>query len=66
MIRAAILHDAQAPGRDLILNAMVEQDHRIRHVLLESLPGEESLAALARDHRGHALVLQPPEQASQF
>ena len=48
------------------MDAVVEQDHRIRDVLLEPLPGQQALAALARDHGGDALVLQPPEQPPQL
>ena len=48
------------------MNAVVEQDHCIRHVFLEPLPGQQALAALACDHRGHASVFQPPEQPPQF
>jgi hypothetical protein len=66
VIRAAVLHDAQAARRDLIVDAVVQQDHRIRDVLFEALLGQEALAAFARDHRGDALVLQPPEQPPQL
>ncbi len=48
------------------MDAVVEQDHGIRYVLLEPLFGQQAVAALARDHRGDALVLQPPEQPSQL
>ena len=66
MVGAAVLDHAQAARRDLIVDAVVEQDHRIRDVLLEPLPGQGAVAALARDHGGDALVLQPSEQPSQF
>ena len=66
VVRAAVLDHAQAARRDLIVDAVVEQDHGIRDVLLEPLPGQGTLATLARDHGGDALVLQPPEQPSQF
>ena len=66
MVRAAVFDHTQAARRDLIVDAVVEQDHRIRDVLLESLPGQEAVAALARDHGGDALVLQPPEQPPQL
>ena len=62
----AVLDHAQPARRDLIVNAVVEQDHRIRHVLLEPLPRQQALAALACDHGGHAPVFQPPEQPPQF
>ena len=66
VMRAAVLDDAQPARRDLIVNAVVEEDHRIRDVLLEALAGQRALAALAGDHGGHALVLQPAEEPPQF
>ncbi len=61
--RAAILDDPQPPRRDLLVDAVVEQDHAVGDVLFEPVPGEGALAALAGDDRGHAAVLQPAEQA---
>ena len=66
VVGAAVFDDAQAPRRDLIVDAMVEQNHRVRDVFLESLPGEGPLAALARDDGRDALLLQPAEQPSQL
>ena len=66
VVRTAVLDDTQAARRDLIVDAMVEQDHRVRHVLLEALPGQQAFATLARDHGGDAPVFQPPEQPTQF
>ena len=64
--RATILHHAQSPRGDLIVDSVVEQDHAIGHVLLQPVAGQRSLATLARDDRRHAAVLQPAEQAPQF
>ena len=64
--RAAVLDDAQAPGGDLVDDPVVEQDHAIGDVLLETVAGERVLAALAGDDRGDAAVLQPAEQAPQL
>jgi hypothetical protein len=66
VVGAAVLHYSQAARRHLVVDAVVEQDHGIRHVLLEPLPRQEALAALARNHGGHPLVLQPPEQPPQL
>ena len=66
VIGAAVFHHPQSARGDLIVNAMVEQHDGVGDVLLESLPGQETLAALAGDDGGHALVLQPAEQPSQF
>ena len=48
--RAAVLDDAQPPGRDLLVDPVVEQDHAVGDVLLEALAGELPVAALAGDH----------------
>ena len=48
------------------MDAVIEQNHGVGDVLLESLPGEETLAALASNDGGDALLLQPAEQPSQF
>ena len=66
MVGAAVLDDAQPARRDLVVDAVVEQDHAVRDVLLEPLPGQQALAALAGDDGGHASVLQPAEQPPQF
>ena len=63
---AAVLDDAQAPGRDLLVHAVVEQDHAVGNVFFQALARERALAALAGDERGHALVLQVAEQAPQL
>jgi hypothetical protein len=47
--RAAVLDDAQAPRRDLVDDAVVEQDHAVGDVFLEAVAGERVLAALAGD-----------------
>ena len=62
----AVLDDPQAARGHLVVDAVIEQDDRVRDVLLEPLPRERPVAALARDHGGHALVFQPSEQPSQF
>src|SRR5206468_3722934 len=43
-----------------------EHDHRVRDVFLEPLARQGTLAALAGDHRRHAAVLEPAEQAAQL
>ena len=40
--RAAILHDPQAPRRDLVIDPVVEKDHAVGDVLFEPLPGQRS------------------------
>src|SRR6202000_1998619 len=64
--RAPVLDDAQAPRDHLILDAVVQQDHAVGDVLLDSETGKLALAALGRDDGGYAPVLQPAEQAAKF
>ena len=66
VVGAAVLDHPQAACRDLIVDAVVEQDHGVRDVLLEPLLGQQAVAALAGDQRGDAFVLQPPEQPPQL
>ena len=64
--RAAVLDDPQPARRDLLVDAVVEQDDAVGDVLLEALAGQRVHAALAGDHRGDAALLEPGEQAAQF
>ena len=66
VMRAAVLDHAQAARRDLIADAVIEQNHRVGHVLLEALLGQQAVTPLGRDHGGDAPVLQPPEQSPQL
>ena len=63
---AAVLDDPQAPRRDLVGDAVVEEDHAVGDVLLEAVAGEGVRAPLAGDDRRHALLLEPAEQAAQL
>ena len=62
----AVLDDAQPPRRDLLGDAVVEQDHAVGDVLLQALAGQRPVAALAGDDGGDALVLEPAEQPAQL
>ena len=64
--RAAVLYDAQAPRRDLILDAKVEEDHAVGHVLLEAVACERFIAALGGYDRRHPFVLQPSKEPAQL
>ena len=64
--RAAVLDDPEAPRRDLVLHAQVEQDHAVGHVLLEAVARQRGLAPLAGDDGGDALVLQPAKEPVQL
>ena len=48
---AAVLDDAQAAGRDLLVDPVVEQDHAVGDVFLEAVAGERAVAPLAGDDR---------------
>ena len=63
---AAILHDAQSPGGDLVDHPMVEQDHTIGDVFFQALSRQGALAPLARDDGCNTLVFEPAEQAPQL
>ena len=62
--RTAIFHDPQAPRRDLVVDAVVEQQHAVRDVFLQPLAREGAVAALGGDHGGQAAFLEPVEQAA--
>ena len=63
---AAVLDDAQPAGRELLGDAVVEQDDAVGDVLLEPVAGERAVAALAGDDRRDPLVLEPAEQPAQL
>jgi hypothetical protein len=66
---AAIFHDPHAARSDLIVDAMIEQDHAIRDVFLQAETRERILATLAGDNRGDAegfqTLKQPPDFGAQ-
>ena len=64
--RAAILDDAQAAGRKLIVDAVVEQDHAVGDVFFEAVARQRAFAALAGDDGSDAFLLEPLEQPAQF
>src|ERR1043165_2292090 len=64
--RAAILDNPQTARGDLLLDAVVEQDDPVSHVLFETIPRQLAFAALASDDRGNSFFFQPAEQAAQF
>ena len=66
---AAILHDPHAARGDLIVDAMIEQDHAVGDVFLETETRERVLAPFAGDNRGDAErfqeLKQPPNLSTQ-
>ena len=49
---AAIFDDPQAPGRQIVDDAMIEQDHAVGDIFLDAVARQAALAALGRDHGG--------------
>src|SRR5579863_495997 len=45
---------------------MVEENHAVRNVFLQSVTSQRALAAFARDDRRNAFILQPAEQPTQL
>ena len=63
----AIFQDAQPPGGDLLLDALVKNDHAVGHVFLQAVARDRiALALFSGDDRGHAAILQPAEEAAQL
>ena len=62
----AVLDHPQPPRGDPRLGAVVEQDHAVGDVFLQSVPRQAAVAALGGDDRGDALLLQPAEQPPQL
>jgi hypothetical protein len=60
--RAAVFDDAQAAGRKLIVDPVVEQDHAVGDVFFQTIARQCAFAAFAGDDGGDALRLQPFEQ----
>ena len=64
--RAAILHHAQAPGANLLGDALVENNHAIGHIFFQPVPRDRRLALFAGNDGRHAAILQPAEQPAQL
>ena len=64
--RPAILDYPQTAGGDLLVHPVVENDHAVRYVLLDPVPGERVAGPLAGHHGGDGTVLEPPEQPAQL
>ncbi len=65
-VGTAILDHPQPPRRDLLVDAVIQQDHAVRDIFFQPLPGQRAFAAFAGNHRRHALVFQPAEQPADF
>ena len=63
---AAILDDPQSARRDLVHDAVVEQDDAVGNVFFEAMPGQLPVASFSGDDRSEAPVLDPAEKPPQF
>ena len=63
---APVLHDPHTARGDLPRDPVVEQDHAVRDVFFEPVPGEGARAPLGRDDGRDPAGFQPAEQAPQL
>ena len=66
MRRAAILHHAQPPRRNLVVQPMIEQDDAVGNVFFQPLARERPAALLAGDDGRHPLFFEPVKQPPHF
>ena len=66
MRRAAVFHDAQETGGDLVLHAIVKKNDAVRHILLQPVARQLTLATFAGDDCGDVSFLEPCEQAAKL
>ncbi len=66
MRRPAVLDHPEAARGNLLVYAMVENDHAVRHVLLDPVACETAVAPLAGHDRGDGPVLEPAEQPAEL
>src|ERR1700720_519230 len=67
MGRSPVLDDAQTPGRDLLPDAMVQQDDAVGDELLNAVPGQlVRLVPLGSNNRGQSSLFEPIEEAADF
>ena len=66
VVGAAVLDDADPARRNLIVDAVIELDHRVGDVFLEAVARERALAAFAGNHDREVAIAQPAEQPAQL
>ena len=57
MTRSTVLDDAHSSRGYLLVDAVVQQDHAIGNVFLQTVPGEGSVAFFGGNHCGKIAVL---------
>ena len=63
---ATIFDDPQSARRDLVHDAVVEQDDAVGNVFFEAMPGQLPVASFAGDDRSEAPVFDPAEKPPQL
>src|SRR3546814_10651747 len=63
---AAIFDDPQPARRNLVVNAVIQQDHAIGNIFLQPAAREGAIAALSSDDSRQSAFFQPIEQAADF
>ena len=62
----SIFDEPQTTGRQLIFDAIIEQDDAVGDVFLKSIARQRAFAPLAGDDGSHAFFFQPVEEPAQF
>ena len=66
--RPAVLDHPETAGGDLLVHPVAENDHAVRYVLLDPVPGERVrvVALLAGHDGGDGAFLEPPEEPAEL
>ena len=62
MRSSTIFDDPQPPRRQVVDDAMIEQDDAVGHILFDTVPGQTPFSTLGSNHRGEPVVLEPIKQ----
>src|ERR1041384_561879 len=63
---SSILDYSQPPGRNLLNDAVVEQDHAIGDIFLQTVSCKDAFATFRRDDRRDPPTFQPPKEPPEF
>ena len=63
MRSSTIFDNAQPPCRNLIVDAMIQENDAIGYVFFQTLSGKRAVASLTRADGCYALILQPVKEA---
>ena len=63
--RAPIFQHTKPAGGNLLLNALIEDDHAVSHIFLKAVTGDRiAFPPLTGNDRGNAAILQPAKKAT--